>query len=69
MTSPALTADRRPKPKCEPLPVVEHRLPRCPKCSGSSLATRRTISEPGLEVRRYIECRDCGQRFWLLVLR
>jgi uncharacterized protein with PIN domain len=69
MTRPATTAAAKSKPKREPLPVVEHRLPRCPRCSGSSLATRRTISEPGLEARRYVQCRDCGQNFWLLVIR
>jgi len=64
---PPAEGKRRLPPEGDPLRYVYHPRPRCPVCRGANLRTRRSTRHPDGAIERHTECRDCGQRFILVL--
>lgn len=59
-------ADDRPAARAEDRYVFIERA-RCPSCGSARLRTYRTSRHGDESVTRHTECRDCGQKFFVIL--
>jgi len=66
-SEPLAKSKRRLPREGDPLRYVYHPLPRCNRCHSANLRTNRSRQHPDGAIERWTICRDCGQRFILVL--